>query len=389
MKYLILIFWFPQMFAISMAQENPDTIIYKKIQIGGYIKYLHSSYLLQSNPLITDQLFHNRINLKQRINKSNEWILEIRNRIFYGQLVLFNQAIGKYLTSINPDENKFLNLSLGWESKKGIAALTVLDRAYWQWSPKKWEIRLGRQRVNWGIATIWNPNDIFNAYNFTDFDYEERPSVDGIRIKKYIGYSGSIESVVSIGKNSKDINYGLMYKTNIKTYDLQFLIGHTDTYCSFGAGTAGNLGLAGLKAESTLFVPEHTGKLLNASTLAVDYTFEKGLFISGGILYNSAGASDRDLSSLFNFKLSAQNLYPYKWSGLISLQKGISPLLNSGLVAVYSPVKSHALFINPTISYSIAQSWDLDFVGQIAFNTSNSSYKSPFKGLFLRVKHSY
>lgn len=31
----------------------------------------------------------------------------------------------------------------------------------------------------------WNPNDWFNTYNYFDFDYEERPGTDAIRVRVY------------------------------------------------------------------------------------------------------------------------------------------------------------------------------------------------------------
>jgi hypothetical protein len=68
-----------------------------------------------------------------------------------------------------------------------------------------------------------------------------------------------------------------------------------------------------------------------------------------------------------------------------------TPLLNGSLATIYSPVRTHALFINPTLTVSVAQNWDLDFVGQIVFNESNTeeTYKSPIQALFLRLKLSY
>ncbi|MEP7266799.1 MAG: hypothetical protein ABI844_04160 [Saprospiraceae bacterium] len=371
------------------AQSGTDSLD-RKIKISGYIKSLQSAYILNNSPLFTDQLIHNRINLKQEIIKNHTWNLEFRNRIFYGQLVQLSQSSGtKFLKTINTDENKWIRPSFGLESKKGIATLIQLDRAYWQWSPENWEIRIGRQRVNWGMATIWNPNDIFNAYGFTDFDYEERPAVDGIRIRRFIGYSGSIEAVASIGKNSSDLSFGSLYKTNIGTYDMQFLAGYTDHHYAIGVGTAGNLGLSGLKMETTIFVPENGGNVDLSSTVSIDYTFKNGVFISGGGLYNSQGKTEGDLSTLFNFQLSARNLYPYKWAILSSLGFDITALLNANLVAVYSPVQSNALFINPNLTYSIAEAWDINLIGQLAFNTASGKYTSPIKGFFLRLKYSF
>lgn len=375
-------------FGLSIVAQS-DSTVNKKVQVSGYLKFLQGNYTVQQSSLISDQLIHQRLNFKQKLNKNHEWVAEFRNRIFFGQLVQLNQLQGKYLDQIDPNANRLFKPDIGWESKKGIAALIALDRAYWQWTPKDWELRLGRQRVNWGISTIWNPNDIFNAYGFTDFDYEERPSVDGLRIKRFIGYSGSLEAVASVGRDFSDMSYGIMYKTNVKSYDLQFLAGYSDQHYAFGMGTAGNLGLAGLKAESTAFVPENGGQTSLATTFAIDYTLSGGTYLSVGGLYNSEGNTTGDLSTLFSFELSARNLYPYTWAALASVQQQVSPLSALGLVAVYSPVRSQALFLNPSFSYSIAQAWDIDVIAQLAFSQNVQKYESSLMGFFLRLKWSY
>lgn len=376
---------------IGVGQSFSQDTIRPKIEVHGYLKTLQTAYVLNNNQLITDQLIHNRLNFTIPVNENHQIIAQVRNRLFYGQAVQFTQALnGNYLDGVNPDKDRWLNLSVGGESKTGLAFLSTLDRAYWEWTPENWEFRIGRQRVNWGISTIWNPNDIFNAYGFTDFDYEERPAVDAVRLKRFIGYSGSVELVGAIGRDFKDFSVGAMYKTNIKTYDLQVLTGFTDKNYVIGAGTAGNLGLAGLKAETSVFIPQNINEdVALSATFAVDYTFSGGLYLSGGGLYNSLGSTTGSLASLFNFELSARNLYPYRWSALLAANYQITELMGGGLVAVYSPGPSHALFLSPSLTYSIAQSWDLDFIGQLAFNRDNGSYKSPVQGLFLRLKWSF
>ena len=71
----------------------------------------------------------------------------------------------------------------------------TFDRLFIEWNKEKWNIRIGRQRINWGINLAFNPNDIFNAYNFLDFDYEERPGVDAARVQYYYGSFSGLDLV--------------------------------------------------------------------------------------------------------------------------------------------------------------------------------------------------
>ena len=60
-----------------------------------------------------------------------------------------------------------------------------------------------RQRINWGQTLVWNPNDIFNAYSYFDFDYIERPGSDAIRLQYYPDYSSAIEMAVKADYENK------------------------------------------------------------------------------------------------------------------------------------------------------------------------------------------
>jgi len=132
---------------------------------------------------------------------------------------------------------------------------STIDRALINYSKGKWDITLGRQRVNWGMNLVWNPNDIFNTYNFLDFDYEERPGSDALRVQYYLGDFSKIEVSAKKGRSKDDYIIAGMYKFNISSYDIQFITGVYQKDWMFGAGWAGNLKDAGFKGEISYFVP--------------------------------------------------------------------------------------------------------------------------------------
>ena len=88
-------------------------------------------------------------------------------------------------------------------------------RFFLQWEKNDWNIRIGRQRVNWGIQNFWNPHDLFNQTNFFDFDYIEKPGSDAIRVQYYPNSNQSLEFALN-----EDIQGGL-YRFNKFKYDFQ------------------------------------------------------------------------------------------------------------------------------------------------------------------------
>jgi len=382
--------------APAFSQETADP----KWQFRGYLKSLQATTFVPSGlfplPLPTDKfmsndmLLHNRLNFKWFPSEHFTLTAEVRNRVFWGDQVRFAALLGQnYLDQVNQGSDDFFDWSAGRQNDNGYALHTTLDRFYGEFYKGNWEVRLGRQRVNWGIGTIWNPNDIFNAYNFTDFDYEERPGSDALRVKRYLGVNSSIEIAAKAARDWEDFTGAALMKFHTGTYDWQVLAGVFQNNTVLGGGWAGNLGTASFKGEATWFHPlEDSLKSSFALTLGVDYTLASQLYINGGILFNSLGAVSQDATEIFAFELSARNLYPYRYSVLVQAGYPFTPLFNGALIVVYSPGGAHAMFLNPVLTYSLAQNWDLDLVGQILFQ-KEEKFKSPVQAGFLRVKWSF
>ena len=370
----------------AQAEETP-----RRWTLSGYLKNMQTGLFVDNplqEPFQLDNLIHNRLNF--RWFPAEEWLFraELRTRIFYGDVVENTPNYGQVIDDVNNDHFDLSTVLL--EGKYGVFH-TMLDRIYLQYQKNDWEISLGRQRINWGINTVWNPNDIFNAYNFTDFDYEERPGSDALRIKRYTGFASSVELVAKAADSWRETVIASRWQFNQWNYDFQVLTGYFMDRWALGGGWAGAIKNTGFKGEWTAFFPlqeEQSGTSF-ALSLGADYIFTSGFYLNGGYLYNSNGQNRGSITELFSFELSAENLYPYRHAIFLQGSYPVSPLINSGLAIIYSPVEVHPLFLNPTFTASIANNWDLDLIGQIVLNEQGNSYQSPVQALFLRVKWSY
>ena len=359
----------------------------KNWDLTGYVKNLQTVYnlnLFGQNDLVQDNLLHNRLNFKYYINNNWTFKSDLRNRIFYG-----NRSI--FLENFDEDAgNDFLDLSANIINSEGLLMHSMIDRLYFEYASGDWEVRIGRQRINWGINTVWNPNDIFNAFNFADFDYEERPGSDAIRITHYTGPTSSVELAINVADSLDEMVVGGLWKFNKGNYDFQVLSGYFKNDFVIGGGWAGNIKNASIKGEFAYFAPLVEGRdRAFSGTWAVDYSFNKGLYLNVGFLYNSTGVSTGGLESLFTSQLSAKNLYPFKYAIFTQVNQPITPLLSVGIANIYSPSEAKALFFNPTITYSISDNWDLNMVGQLMFNKGVESYESPIQAFFLRFRFSF
>jgi hypothetical protein len=373
---------------VDAQDEKPQRFF-----LRGYMKSLQGLYFIDPGPalessLLLDNLLHNRLNAQYLFSDQLNLKVEMRNRIFYGDIVKSTPGPG-FAELVDDVNNDFFDLSYVFWDHNAMVGHAMLDRLYLEYISGQWEVRLGRQRINWGISTVWNPNDIFNAFSFTDFDYEERPGSDALRVRRYLGFASSIEIAAKAFDQWEDAVMALMYRFNQWNYDVQILAGIVEEELVFGLGWAGNLGNAGLKGEATFFQPTEEGAESSfAGTIGIDYSLASGLYLQGGFLYNSNGTTDRSVTGLFDFELSAKNLYPYEYAIFTQVTYPVNPLTNIGMAVIYSPVKVQPLFLNPLITYSISQNWDLDLIGQIVLD-EEETYRSPIQALFLRFKWSF
>ena len=227
-----------------------------------------------------------------------------------------------------------------------------------------------------------------------DFDYEERPGSDGVRVTRYLKGLSSIELAGKFNKNPDSSVVAGLFKFNKKGYDIQVLSGIYYKDLALGLGWAGNLKTAGLKGEATYFHPrsnagDTTGIL--STSISIDYSLKKPIYLIGSILYNSGGTTGA-LSSLQAFglgqDLNAKTLMPTKFSYLLQINGTINPLLTTNIAGIYG-AGMDLLFLMPSLTYAISEAWDAMLLGQVAFADYQGDFNPLGGAVFIRTKWSF
>src|SRR6185437_10613738 len=160
---------------------------------------------------------------------------EFRTRLIWGDEVQLTPGF----VSLLRNENEAIDMQKIWIENRSMVLLTNVERLYLDYGNDKFNIRIGRQRINWGVATTWNPNDIFNSYNFLDFDYEERPGVDGSKARYQFSDSFNTELAYAYTGKKNGTVAALKYTLNKWGYDMQLITGWYHAHPTVGAGWAG------------------------------------------------------------------------------------------------------------------------------------------------------
>lgn len=386
-KYLFLIVTI--ILAIS-AHSQDLSKSYPEFYYKGYTKSLS----ILANPDNLDfvqniQNFHNRNEVEIQFIKGLNLHIHNRNLFYTGNFQLAQGAIGDWLENGATDR---YDLSLLPINRGATVLLSSLDRLYLEWIWGNWELRVGRQRVNWGIHSLWNPQDIFNSFSFLDFDYEERPGSDVLSLKYYFDWATHLEAVYRPSGNTElDHEYGLLLRTLWAGTDIQGSLGSIQNYYSTGLGFARNLGQQSVKLETNYFIPKEDGEEAELS-VAVSYeaSTKKGWIFLAAFLHD-ATPEDVGIGDALSFiqRPSAIQLYPYENNFLFSVFKPIKGRLILNLSSVLSLEEHWPLVIVPTISYELSDDWNIDLVGQILAIDGEDYYRSPIQVLNVRIRYSY
>jgi hypothetical protein len=381
------IYEFEEMEMTELVTEKP-----KKWAFNGYIKDLRMAIIDTSNHIfLFNNQIHNRLNFSYFFNKNWTFKADLRTQIFYGTLLNTGNPLQPFSKGIDGANDDFFDLSLLISDNPTFTIHTILDRLYLDYTYEKLNVRVGRQRINWGINTVWNPHDIFNAFSYFDFDYEERPGSDALRVTYYTGATSSIEFAVKAFENIDEIVAGGLWKFNKWNYDFQILGGVFNKDIVTGLGWAGDIKGVGFKGETAIFQGYDTASTAVAATIALDYAFDNSMYASLGFLYNSLGTTESASANLLALNINAKNLFPYEYTGVAVVSYPFAPSFSGAISMIYSPSDDQLLFINPTLTYSIKDNWNIDLIGQIAGLKYNNGANYGFltKLIFLRTKWSF
>lgn len=368
----------------SVSQEDEKQ---KTVTLSGYFSSLQSvMFDSLSGPVICDNILHNRLNFKGYLGKQASVTAEFRNRLFFGDLA----GIGKAYAEATGSDPGWIDMSWNLLNENAFFLNSTIDRLSFDYKSGKFEAHLGRQRINWGQALLWNVNDIFNAYSFFDFDYAERPGSDALRLQYYPSSSSTLELAAKFDSRD-DLTVAGLWRFNRWNYDIQFLAGYVNSNeWMAGAGWSGAIGRLSFRGESSLFIPARDTVDEPATaiiTAGIDHVLKDNSMYQVQLMYCSHPLIFNNISSFYSGNMSAKDLAFSEFSAFGQFTWAISPLLNAGLAAMWFPdLKGY--YAGPSIDYSLASNLDFTLVWQ-HFDANIAGVQTRINLGFLRMKYSF
>lgn len=378
------------LFFLMWLMQSCFTVNAQFLEISGYLKELGQVSLSNSlGEVRYDNILHHRLETEWSFTSNFELNADIRTRLLNGYTV--ENSLG--LAFLYEEDNGIADLSWVWVDNGTSLLHSQIDRLHLSYFNGPLEIYAGRQRINWGKTTVWNPNDLFNNYAYLDFDYEERPGVDAVSIIYNLGFASSIETAVRLGDSFDEMVIAGMYRTNWKQYDFQIIGGHYLDRAALGIGWAGYIDDAGFKGEITYFQPEDNLNPLEnfgtfTSTVGFDYMFSNSVYGQAEFLYN--GGYQDEGSPLFDLLRppTANNLFISETGYFVNASYPVTPLTNISGGVMGSFTKKMVILI-PQISQSLTNNIDFMVLAQLLKGSAFSDFVKTPNVLYFRLKWSY
>lgn len=332
-------------------------------------------------------LFHTRQNLRWYATESVTADLEIKTRMYTGE----SSDDLQYSADFTLPGGTLFDWEKVFVEEEKTVLKSEIDRAWLDWYSGNFQLTLGRQRIAWGTNLVWNPIDLFNPSNPLDFDNEEMPGSDAVRIQYYLGPASKVEFAVSPQDESDETTGAVQLILNSWEYDWVFIVGRRDIETVGGFAWAGHIKGGGFRGEVLYSKPRadypYSEGYFNYS-ISGDYTFKNSLYLQTSLLYNERGTTGNGggaelLNAYYRRDFSSSRISIFGQAA-----KDITPLVRANISGIVNPY-DNSWYIGPNITWSVLTNLDFTGMGMIFGGDPGTEYGGNSEILMARLKWSF
>lgn len=305
--------------------------------------------------------------------------------------IYFNSPSRFYQITNRMTNRQILDLSWNFVKRDKFRINHFIDRLYFRHGFTFGNITVGRQRISWGTGRIWNPTDLFNPINPTNFSKIEKDGADAVSFTWNIGNFTDLELVYNpvnqVSLSDEDTNIGARFRTNFGEYDVSVMAGSFDDNRVAGLDFAGNLFDAGVRGEGIYNFGNNlnTGEDFIKFILGLDYQFTPELYALMEYQYNGEGKTNKSRYE-FERMISGEIINLNRNYICLSASYLAIPLLNLSLTNTFN-LNDKSGYISLTGTYSLKDNFDASAGLQTTFGDNFTEYWLYPSSLYLKCDY--
>ena len=285
------------------------------------------------------------------------------------------------------EDRQFLDLSQTLAEEDNTFYVHRLYRATLAYETNLFQWEIGRQQIPWGVCYFFTPTDLFNPFNPTQIEPEERDGVDAVSVigKNMKGYK--IQAVYTPrGRQLHPQRYFARISRDVLGYEAGLLGGRVSRDYAAGVDLAGNLKGSALRGE-VLYREADLEKDFFQFTVNADYNFPHNVHALLEYHFNGEGRRrprdyQRDRWIRGEIRELSKNYLAFV------LGHDVTPLLRIENRALLN-LNDASLFIRPEIRYELRSNLLLTAGAQLFLGENVDEFGQP-KNLYLtEVKYSF
>ena len=260
-----------------------------------------------------------------------------------------------------------------------------IDRLYLRQGFSWGNIIIGRQRIAWGTGRIWNPTDLFNPINPSNFSKIEKDGADAVSLTYYMGNFTDLNVVYNPQTKIKNSNAAFRFRTNFNEFDVAVVGGYVDNRIVAGGDFAGNFFDAGIRGEGIVSMnKDNMSDNYTKLIFGMDNQFTSKLYGLFEYHYNGQGAIDKNNYDLFGL-LDGKLLNLSRNYLFVSASYLVTPLLNV-TISSNKNLNDASGFIGLTGVYSLSDNASITLGGQFNYGPEFSEYWYYPTSLYLQAQ---
>lgn len=234
-------------------------------------------------------------------------------------------------------------------------------RLHFDYKDDSSDVILGRQRINWQQARIWNPADVFNPITPLQIEREQRLGIDALYVSHDLwsgDISGGLDLVVSPDQGFDQTYAGVRMPIRTEpgdgAWEISPLFVSIWERTLWGAEGNGQLGDLGLNFEAVRIDEDDFGEYTQCA-VGVTSAFSNNLNLDVEYFYNEGARPDPTLvTRLTTTRIITTQEHFFN----IRLQYTLDTRTDVEFVAVYDMEKSSSL-LNPRLKFMLEENLEL------------------------------